>query len=71
MAASLVNKNLLAKKRFTNVDTRISLLNSLDLFLVDCAVTLTLRTPCPVLRFVSVSYTLFFFFLISMNAEKN
>ena len=61
MRASLVNKNLLAKKRFTNVDTRISLLNSLDLFLVDCAVTLTLRTPCPVLRFVSVSYTLFLF----------
>ena len=60
MGASLANKNLLAKKIFTNVDTHISLLISLDLFLVDCVVTLTLRTPCPVLCFVSVSYTLFF-----------
>lgn len=38
MGASLVNKNLLAKKIFTNVDTHISLLISLDLFLVDCVV---------------------------------
>ena len=38
MGASLANKNLLAKKIFTNVDTHISLLISLDLFLVDCVV---------------------------------
>lgn len=66
MGASLVNKNLLAEKRFTNVGTHISLLTSLDFLLVGCVVTLTLRMPGP-----SFYLSIIYCFFSSMNAEKN